>query len=433
MDHVKNTEHLQRLVDAVKALSLARDLDTVMSIVRRTARELTGADGATFVLRDRIGDAEACFYADEDAISPLWKGSRFPIETCISGWAMLNSRPAVIEDIYKDPRIPHEAYKPTFVKSLAMVPIRTSDPIGAIGNYWADQHMPSEEEVSLLQSLADITAVTMENINVYNELEHRVKDRTAQLHEKNQEITDSIAYARRIQNAVLPPFSLVQEHFKDSFILYKPRDIVSGDFYWFEKKGEVMLIAAADCTGHGVPGAMLSVVCSNALYRSVNEFGLTVPGNILDKTRELVLENLAKSGEGINDGMDISLCAVDSKTGKVTWSGANNNLWYLSNNALCEVKAHKQPIGRTNTPTPFPTHEIPIRTGDIFYLVTDGFADQFGGDKGKKFKRRQLEALLHATGSMPLATQKRTLEHVFTNWKGELEQVDDVTIVGVRI
>lgn len=433
MEQVINTQNMQCLVDAVKALSLARDLDTVMAIVRRAARELTGADGATFVLRDRIGNAEACFYADEDAISPLWKGSRFPIESCISGWAMLNSRPAVIEDIYADSRIPHEAYKPTFVKSLAMVPIRTSDPIGAIGNYWAQMHAPTDEEVSLLQSLADITAVTLENIKVYDELEHRVKDRTAQLHEKNQEITDSISYARRIQNAVLPSFSLVQEHFKDSFILYKPRDIVSGDFYWFEKKGNVLLIAAADCTGHGVPGAMLSVVCSNALYRSVNEFDLTVPGEILDKARELVLENLAKSGEGINDGMDISLCAVNTETGKVSWSGANNNLWYLRNGALCEVKAHKQPIGLTSVPKPFPTHELPVSAGDILYLVTDGFADQFGGEKGKKFKRSQLEALLHATGSMPLATQKRTLDHIFENWRGEHEQVDDVTIVGIRI
>lgn len=433
MDHVINTQNLKRLVDAVKELSLARNLDTVMTIVRRTARELTGADGATFVLRDRIGNAEACFYADEDAISPLWKGSRFPIQTCISGWAMLNSRPAVIEDIYMDARVPHEAYRPTFVKSLAMVPIRTSDPIGAIGNYWADQHLPSEEEVSLLQSLADITAVTMENIKMYDELEYRVKDRTAQLQEKNREITDSIAYARRIQNAVLPSFSLIQEHFKDSFILYKPRDIVSGDFYWFEKKGDLLLIAAADCTGHGVPGAMLSVVCSNALYRSVNEFNLLAPGNILDKARDLVLESLAKNGESINDGMDISLCAIDTKTGNVSWSGANNNLWYLRNGALCEVKAHKQSIGRSNAPEPFPTYDIPVSKGDILYLVTDGFADQFGGEKGKKFKRRQLENLLHATGSMPLATQKRTLDHMFENWRGELEQVDDVTIVGIRV
>lgn len=433
MSDVLNTGNLQRLVTAVKELSLARNVDEVMAIVRCVAREIIGADGATFVLRDRIGQSEACYYADEDAISPLWKGSKFHIETCISGWAMLNSKPAVIEDIYQDSRIPHEAYKSTFVKSLAMVPIRTSDPIGAIGNYWAERHMPTEEEVGLLQSLADITAVTLENIKVHDELEYRVRNRTAQLHERNREITDSIAYARRIQNAVLPPFSLIQEHFKDCFILYKPRDIVSGDFYWFEKKEDLLLIAAADCTGHGVPGAMVSVVCSNALYRSVNEFGLTVPGEILDKARELVLENFAKSGEEINDGMDISLCAINTKTGAVGWSGANNNLWYLQNEVLCEIKAHKQPVGRTNIPVPFPTHHLSLRKGDILYLVTDGFADQFGGEKGKKFKRRQLEALLHATSSMPLATQKRTLDHVFENWKGELEQVDDVTIIGLRL
>jgi serine phosphatase RsbU (regulator of sigma subunit) len=178
---------------------------------------------------------------------------------------------------------------------------------------------------------------------------------------------------------------------------------------------------------------MLSVVCSNALYRSVNEFNLLAPGNILDKARDLVLESLAKNGENINDGMDISLCAIDTKTGNVSWSGANNNLWYLRNGALCEVKAHKQSIGRSNAPEPFPTYGIPVSKGDILYLVTDGFADQFGGEKGKKFKRRQLENLLHATGSMPLATQKRTLDHMFENWRGELEQVDDVTIVGIRV
>jgi serine phosphatase RsbU (regulator of sigma subunit) len=433
MSETLNTKNLQRLVTTVQELSLARNIESVMAIVRKVARELTGADGATFVLRDRIGNSEACYYADEDAITPLWKGSKFPIETCISGWAMLNSKAAVIEDIYSDARIPHAAYRPTFVKSLAMVPIRTADPIGAIGNYWAHQHLPSEEEVSMLQSLADITAVTLENIKVYDELEYRVKDRTAQLHEKNREITDSITYARRIQNAVLPTFSRIKEHFKDCFILYKPRDIVAGDFYWFEQKEDLLFIAAADCTGHGVPGAMVSVVCSNALYRSVNEFELTLPGNILDKARELVLETFAKSGEEIQDGMDISLCALNTKTGKLSWSGANNNFWYMSSGRLCEIKAHKQPIGKTNTPTPFPTHDLPLKKGDIFYLVTDGFADQFGGEKGKKFKRSQLESLLIATNSMPLDIQKRTLNHAFENWQGNLEQVDDVTIIGVRM
>lgn len=175
---------VERLATAVQELSLARDLDTVMKIVRKVARELTGADGATFVLRE----SDMCFYADEDAISPLWKGLRFPMSACISGWVMLKKQAAVVEDIYLDDRIPIEAYQKTFVKSLAMVPIRTIDPIGAIGNYWGTLHSPTQAEVKLLQALADITAVTLENIKVYSELEQRVKERTAQLEAVNKEM-----------------------------------------------------------------------------------------------------------------------------------------------------------------------------------------------------------------------------------------------------
>lgn len=177
-------KRLHRLVRVVQELSLARNLETVTRIVRTAARELTGADGATFVLRDK----DKCFYVDEDAISPLWKGSRFPIETCVSGWAMLNRRSVIIPDIYQDDRIPAEAYRPTFVKSLVMVPIRTMDPIGAIGNYWATHHHATEDEAQILQSLADITAVTLENVQIYGELEERVKLRTAELEVANKQL-----------------------------------------------------------------------------------------------------------------------------------------------------------------------------------------------------------------------------------------------------
>ncbi|HZI72761.1 MAG TPA: GAF domain-containing protein, partial [Gemmatimonadales bacterium] len=161
---------MEKLVAVIQELSLARDLPRIMEIVRRSARELTGADGATFVLRD----GEQCHYADEDAIAPLWKGRRFPMTSCISGWAMLNRQAAVIEDIYADPRIPAEAYRPTFVKSLVMVPIRTADPVGAIGNYWAARRKPRPEEVKLLQALADSTSVAMENVQLYAGLERKV-------------------------------------------------------------------------------------------------------------------------------------------------------------------------------------------------------------------------------------------------------------------
>jgi diguanylate cyclase (GGDEF)-like protein len=175
---------MHRLVQAVQELSLARDLESVQRIVRSTARELTGCDGSTFVLRD---DGK-CLYADEDAIGPLWKGKRFPMETCISGWAMLHRKPAAIFDIYQDERIPHDAYRPTFVKSLVMVPIRALDPVGAIGNYWATQHRATDTEVRLLQALADSTSVAMENVALYNELEQRVRDRTAELQEAHDAI-----------------------------------------------------------------------------------------------------------------------------------------------------------------------------------------------------------------------------------------------------
>jgi signal transduction histidine kinase len=184
MIQTSDSSTLKLLVITVQELSLARNLETVMKIVRTAARQLTGADGATFILRE----GDLCFYADEDAISPLWKGSRFPMSRCISGWTMLNKTAAAIEDIYKDDRIPHDAYRPTFVKSLAMVPIRTLAPIGAIGNYWATHHIPTAEEMTLLQSLADITAVTIENVNVYAELEQRVADRTAQMEAANKEL-----------------------------------------------------------------------------------------------------------------------------------------------------------------------------------------------------------------------------------------------------
>lgn len=174
----------ERLVVAVQELSHARDFDTIRQIVRRAARELANADGATLVLRD----GDFCHYVDEDAISPLWKGSRFPIETCISGWAMLNRQSVVIEDIYADGRIPADAYRPTFVKSLLMVPIRTDDPLGAIGAYWGTSHIADAREIELLEALANTTAVAMENVRVYAELEQRVQERTRQLEVANHEL-----------------------------------------------------------------------------------------------------------------------------------------------------------------------------------------------------------------------------------------------------
>ncbi|MEA5549646.1 sensor domain-containing diguanylate cyclase [Anabaena cylindrica UHCC 0172] len=174
---------MERLLLVVQELSLARTLDRIMEIVRVAARELTASDGASFVLRDN----GFCYYADEDAIAPLWKGQRFPINICIGGWAMLNHQPAIIEDVSVDERVPYVAYQPTFVKSMVMVPIRTQEPIGAIGTYWATFHQPTLEEIKVLQALADITSIAIENVEVYSQLEKRVKERTIALEQEIEE------------------------------------------------------------------------------------------------------------------------------------------------------------------------------------------------------------------------------------------------------
>jgi len=250
---------------------------------------------------------------------------------------------------------------------------------------------------------------------------------------KNNEILDSITYAKRLQEAILPPIALIKKFFPESFVFYKPKDIVAGDFYWMERAGDTIHIAAADCTGHGVPGALVSVICSNALNRTVKEFHITEPGKILDKVTELVLETFEKSESEVQDGMDISLCCINTKTNEVQWSGAYNPLWYIQHGELHEVEADKQPIGKYDNPHPFKTHHVKLQKGDVLYLFTDGYADQFGGPKGKKFKYRQLIDKLKEINGNSMADQQKMLNQEFEMWKGDLDQVDDILILGVRL
>ncbi len=264
-------------------------------------------------------------------------------------------------------------------------------------------------------------------------INHTLEHQKIQIEAKNRDITDSIQYAKRIQGAILPSEHLVQQHLNENFILYLPKDIVAGDFYWLENIGKKNLLAVADCTGHGVPGAMVSIVCHNALNRAVREFGLTKPSEILDKVRYLVIETFEKSESNIKDGMDIALCSIDFKTNTLEFSGANNSLYLVRKSKLIELASDKQPIGKYMHTKPFTNHVEKLQKDDKIYLFSDGYADQFGGEKGKKFKYKQFKNLLLSVHKKPMIKQLDVLSETLLKWKGDLEQIDDICVIGVKI
>ena len=277
------------------------------------------------------------------------------------------------------------------------------------------------------------------------------------LEEAYRDITNSIQYAKRIQDAILPPRRIVQTYLKDSFILYLPKEIVAGDFYWMEsinlpshklkdyftdelssKLGnysthEFVLFAACDCTGHGVPGAMVSVLAHNALNRAVREYGLIDPGLILNKVNELVKDTFANSTEKVNDGMDISLCCLHVNSNTLFWAGANNPLWLIRNNGIEIYEADKQAIGDFSAEISYKSHSIQLEAEDLIYIFSDGFADQFGDVSGKKYKQSKFKELLLRVSDKSMDEQRQFLKIEFDSWRGDMEQLDDICIIGVRI
>ncbi len=251
----------------------------------------------------------------------------------------------------------------------------------------------------------------------------------------NKEITDSITYAKRIQKAILPAESVVNRILNKSFIFYRPKAIVAGDFYWVHEVDGLVYFAAADCTGHGVPGAMVSVICSNALNRAVDEYDLRDPGEILDKTMDLLIDQLVSETENVKDGMDISLCRLDRSKNQIVYSGANNSLYIGrdSESEIIELKPTKQGIGWVEKRLSFESKSFPVLKGDTIYSFTDGFPDQFGGPQGKKYKYKTFKNFLMGIQSNSLKEQEIALANEFDQWKGDLEQLDDVCVIGVRV
>lgn len=327
---------------------------------------------------------------------------------------------------------------------------RTKDFAIAVGSgSYNAEYTPLSEQDELGQSLL----LMRKNLKEYSEdMEEKVRERTAevvrqkeeiekqseQIAELYEQVKDSILYAKRIQEAILPSKDEIDNALKNSMVLFRPKDIVSGDFYWFSEKKDRAIIAAADCTGHGVPGALMSMIGSSLLNEIVNEKGITSPAEILLALKHGVINALNKqqttTGEQTKDGMDIAVCSIPKKGNKFEFAGANNPLWQVRNGEIIEFRGDRQPVGffGDNLHTPYTNHEIEVEPGDVIYIFSDGYADQFGGPNGKKFKYSQFKKLLTSITEKGMNEQREILNNRIEEWMGDEEQIDDILVVGIR-
>lgn len=265
-----------------------------------------------------------------------------------------------------------------------------------------------------------------------------IEQKNEYLNEAYKNINDSIQYSKHIQQAMLPDESLFSANSGEHFILYRPKDIVSGDFYWAEQINDTFYFSVVDCTGHGVPGAMVSIIGFNGLNRCLKEMNLTKTGEILDHLSEFVQSTLSNDRNNIKDGMDMALCAINKSNNisngvNIQFSGANNGVYVVSNGELIETKPDKQPIGHYEDKKAFQTQQLSLKKGDCLYLFSDGYADQFGGPKGKKMKYKTFKDELIKVANQSMEQQKAHLNSFFENWMGDNEQIDDVCVIGIRL
>ncbi|WP_375558914.1 response regulator [Bernardetia sp. OM2101] len=268
-------------------------------------------------------------------------------------------------------------------------------------------------------------------------IEERTNEITVQkeiIEAKNQSITESINYAKRIQDAALPRVEEIKESIPKSFIYFKPRDIVSGDFYWFVKEGNKIIVTAADCTGHGVPGAFMSLIGNDLLNEIVSARGVIESDKILNELHDSVRKALRQEENRSRDGMDLALCVIDTENKKLQFSGAKNPLVYFKNGEMTVIKGDKYPIGgvQFQLDRHYTRHEVDLSEPIMLYIFSDGYQDQFGGEKSEKFMSKNFKLLLKEIHEKPVEEQKQILDEKFKAWKGERSQIDDILVMGMR-
>ncbi len=263
-------------------------------------------------------------------------------------------------------------------------------------------------------------------------LEMKVEERIQEIHKKNKQIEASIRYAQRIQQAILPPERVIASVFPKHFILYRPRDVVSGDFYWFSEKNGKAVLVAADCTGHGVPGAFMSLIGESLLGKTVHDMGVLAPDQILSKLNEGIANVWKQDKSMMREGMDIAVCVIDKANRTVEFAGAKNPLVVVDKGETTVIKGDKASLDG-NLDNEYTAHLLHLDTGAHFYMYSDGFQDQFGGEENKKFTSRKFRELLSSIHKQPIAAQRLALEQVFERWRGNHPQIDDLLVVGVEI
>jgi len=477
---------LTSIVKASQSLSGEVKLDNLLKNMLMLIMENAGADYAVIITNeDGKYNIEAKGKYGSEHFEILQTENLEKTESVsvnIVRYVIRTEKLLVVDNAITDSKYSQDKYiKINKVKSIFCFPVIHKNKLVAV-LYLENNlstHVFTTKHIETINILSSQIAVSIENALLYKNLEDKVRARTEALNESNEElnqineelkstielvkeqkneieeshekITDSINYAKRIQDAVLPASELFENYFSEYFIFFKPRDVVSGDFYWAKKVNKYIVFAAADCTGHGVPGAFVSMLGISFLNELVRRQEITKASYVLNELRKEIKISLKQSSRSENkDGMDIALCVINTETNLLQYSGAYNPLYIvrnenvigkeiiddnrkISSNALITLKANRQPIGVYHKETDFLNHEIQLYKKDSLYIFSDGFVDQFGGDKGSKFYSKRFKELLLSIQDKKMQEQKKYLSETFDNWKGNLKQLDDVLVVGVKI
>ncbi len=452
---VKQKEEIERSHDNTRLLSVigqqiisSVDFDSIFQSLHQNVSQLMNAD--CFGIRIYHSKRKEIEYRYEMESGELLE----PLTVSMSNddnysvWCVKNKKEIFINDNLSE----YQRYTKKIVvpsgdmpHSLLFCPMIIGERV--VGVITAQSFIKNAYEplhLDILKTLATYTAIALENANLVENLEEKVKERTSEvvkqkevIEAKNKHITDSIKYAKRIQEAIIPGEDMVKGLLKNSFVLYKPKDIVSGDFYWVERKENKILFAVVDCTGHGVPGAFMSIIGFNGLNQIVNEYNYTKPSEILTELNKIITHTLRQRVEDsvIRDGMDMAICSIDLENNKLEFAGAFNPLFIIRNQEVLEIKGDKLPIGNFlgQADYEFTNHEIDLLPNDKLYLFSDGYADQFGGPQGKKLKYNHFRKLLLDNHTKPMADQKSSMDTFFESWRQGFEQIDDVCVIGVAV